>query len=154
VARALTYLNLVLHSAEFHPSSVIGPGFVLLHPQGCGTSAGVRIGARCRMLKGVALGAGGYDDPGRDGVPVVGDDVLLCDGASVWGPVTIGDRSVVGAGVRLFKSVPADSKVLYAQRQMVVSRLDVSGDPPVAEVGKQRASADPGTAGDGARRGA
>jgi serine O-acetyltransferase len=126
VSRALTYLNLVLHSFEMHPKVIAGPGLVVLHPQGSGCAAGVRIGRRCRMTKGVTLGAGGFDDPSVDGFPVVGDDVVFGEGSSAWGPVSIGDRALIGAGVRLFRSVPSDSKVVLAQRQMV---LDRQADP-------------------------
>jgi len=127
IARILTYLNLSLHGCEFHPRAVIGPGLVVLHPQGCGFGPGVRVGRNCKLVKTVVLGTGGFDDPSRDGFPQVGDNVVFCDGSSAWGPVTIGDNSVLGAGVRLFRSVPPASKVVLNQRQMVLSALDGLG---------------------------
>lgn len=124
VSRVLTYLNLTLHSTDMSPRAVVGPGLLMLHPLSSGWGPGVRIGRNVRILHGVVLGAGGFlDDPSRDGFPVIGDDVILCDGVTIFGPVTIGARSIVGAGVRLTRSVPEDSQVVFGQRVMVTSRV-------------------------------
>ena len=108
------YINEVVFFVEFSPKAIIGPGLVLVHA-GSGCSAGTRIGRNCIILMFVQLGVAGYADPSRDGPPIVGDDVVLSGGCSIYGPVTIGSRSVIGAGVRLFESVPEDSRVTARQ---------------------------------------
>jgi serine O-acetyltransferase len=112
VARLLMVLNLVLFSCEISPRATIGPGFLMPHPQGVTIGAGMRIGARVRALRGVALGTAGYADKRRDGWPIIGDDCVLYDMSKVFGPVEIGDRSTVGNNVVLFSSVPPDSVVV------------------------------------------
>jgi serine O-acetyltransferase len=114
IARVLMYINEVVFFVEFSPKAIIGPGLLLVHA-GSGCSAGTRIGRNCIILMFVQLGVAGYADPSRDGPPVVGDDVVLSGGCSIYGPVTIGSRSVIGAGVRLFESVPEDSRVTARQ---------------------------------------
>jgi len=135
VARILMYVNEVLFLTELSPQAIIGPGLFIPHP-GCGCSAGTRIGKNCAMVGMVHLGIGGYTDKTKDGSPTVGDDVNLLAHASVWGPVTIGSRSVIGIGVRLLKSVPEDSAVFAPQRLMITKRPgagDTASDEATAE---------------------
>jgi len=125
IARILLYLNEVVFLVELSPQAIIGPGLVLVHP-GCGCAAGTRIGRNCKMAGMVHLGVGAYTDGRLDGPPVVGDDVSLAAHSSVWGPVTVGSRSVIGLGVRLMKSLPEDSAVIAPQRQFVTTRPGAS----------------------------
>ncbi|MCZ7527876.1 MAG: hypothetical protein M5U14_16755 [Acidimicrobiia bacterium] len=114
IARILMYVNEVVFFVEFSPKAVVGPGLVVLHP-GCGCAAGTRIGRNCTFVMFVQMGVAGRGDPRRDGPPTIGDDVVLSANSSVWGPVTVGSRSVIGAGVRLHQSVPEDSVVMAEQ---------------------------------------
>jgi serine acetyltransferase len=77
--------------------------------------AGVVLGSRVKLLRAVGMGTAGYRDKERDGWPVIGDDCVVCDGAKVFGPVRVGDRSTIGTSVVLFESVPADSVVALRQ---------------------------------------
>ena len=43
------------------------------------------------------------------GNPVIGKNVILADGAKVFGPITIGKNSVVGAGAIITKNIPENS---------------------------------------------
>lgn len=131
LARVLVYANEVLFLTEFSPQAIVGPGLVVIHP-GCGCAAGTRIGRNCKMVGMVHLGVGGYSDSSRDGAPVIGDDVNLLVYSSVWGPVTVGSRSVIGLGVRLLKSVPEDSAVFAPQRQILTKRPG-AGEPATDE---------------------
>lgn len=115
LARLLMLANLVLFGTEVSPRCRAGRRLVLAHPQGVAIGAGVQLGHGVRILRGVAVGTAGYKDPARDGFPVVGDGVLLCDSASVFGPLTIGDGAVIGTGVTLFESVPAGAVVVAKQ---------------------------------------
>ena len=115
LARLLMLANFVLFGTEVSPRCRAGRRLVLAHPQGVAIGAGVQLGHGVRILRGVAVGTAGYKDAGRDGFPVVGDGVLLCDSASVFGPLTIGAGAVIGAGVTLFDSVPAGAVVVARQ---------------------------------------
>jgi len=59
-----------------------------------------RIGRNCRVYQQVTIGYG------KDGVPVIGDDVTVYAGAIIVGGITIGDGAVIGAGAVVNKDVP------------------------------------------------
>jgi len=51
---------------------------------------------------------------GRSGhvkVPVIGRDVYISTGAKVLGPITIGDRAIIGANAVVISDVPSDCVV-------------------------------------------
>ena len=66
------------------------------------------MGYGCYMLHGVTLGATGKRDKttGRRH-PAVGDQVTLGSGASVLGPIKVGDGATVGATAVVTKDVAA-----------------------------------------------
>jgi serine O-acetyltransferase len=121
IARLLQYLNEVVWFLEFSAKAVVGPGLIVLHP-GCGCAAGTRIGKNCTMLLFVQMGVAGRRDATKDGVPVVGDDVVFAANSSVWGPVTIGSRTTIGTGVRVMQDIPEDSWVVAEQPLRIVTR--------------------------------
>lgn len=105
--------NMVLFSAELQPGAVVGPGVVMPHPPGVGIASGVVMGERCRIMGLVRIGGSGRSE--GDGMPALGDGVWLLDGAGAFGPITIGERSVVGARVTVGRDVPAHTLVLPAK---------------------------------------
>ena len=70
-----------------HPRAVIGPG--------CHIGHGVTIGGR----KGIET------------VPVLGKDVVVGCGATILGPITVGDGAIIGAGAVVIHDVPAGATV-------------------------------------------
>jgi len=88
----------------------------------------VRIGQRARLMGGVRLGGGGYDDLSRDGLPTIGDDCYIFDGAKVFGRVTIGDRVVVGTNSVVSRDIASDM-IVVGNPARVVKRRDTTGDP-------------------------
>lgn len=110
----LTYvLNMVLFSADLPAGAVVGPGLVMPHPVGVAMASDVVIGSRCRIMRGVGIGGSGKAD--EVGHPVIGDDVWLLDRASVFGPVTIGDRSVLGTSVIVNQDIAPGMLVLLSK---------------------------------------
>jgi len=125
LSRFLFFLNTVLFGVELHPGAIVQPGLVIPHPVGMGFASGCRIGRRCLMLRGTAMGGAG--NPKRPGQPTLGDDVTLLDSAKVLGPVHIGDRSMIGTNAVVVDDVPPDTFV-YGVRKSEVMR-------PLAEMG-------------------
>jgi serine O-acetyltransferase len=115
VARLVQLLNVVLFSCEISPRASIAPGFVLVHPDGVAIGAGVVIGPGVTVYKGVSVGTAGYRDKRRDGFPHIGAGCRLFDGAKVFGPVEVGEGSIIGTTVTLFESVPPGSVVTTRQ---------------------------------------
>lgn len=106
LSRLAYFANVVLFGCELHPGAIVGPGLVVPHPVGMGFAAGCRIGRRARLLRHTAMGGAG--NPKRPGQPTLGDDVTLLDSAKVLGPVTIGDRSIIGANATVVDDIPPD----------------------------------------------
>ncbi len=101
-SRLLYILNLVLFGCELMPSAKVGPRFVMPHPVGVGISAGARLGKDVHCLGLTRIGG----TWGTHGQPVIGDGCWLLDGAKVFGPVTVGEGSVVAADSMLLESIP------------------------------------------------
>ena len=95
---------------------------MLPHPQGTTIGAGVVLGRNVRLLKNVSLGIAGRREASRDGYPVINDDCILYDSASVFGPVEVGAASTLGVGVHLFESVPPNSVVAWRQELEIRTR--------------------------------
>lgn len=117
LAAAVKYLNNVITGADIALGASIGPGLRLFHPVGVVIGPDCVIGARCTIMQGTTLGAGG------GGSPSLGDDVFVGAGAKVFGRLTIGDRSVIGANAVVIDSIAPDSFAAGAPAR-VLHRLD------------------------------
>lgn len=67
---------------------------------------GVIIGQNCRILHGVTMGGNG-----GDGIPKVGDNVIIGACSILIGGITIGNDAIVGAGSVVTKDVPEKAVV-------------------------------------------
>jgi serine O-acetyltransferase len=151
VSRFLFFMNTVLFGVELHPGAIVQPGLVIPHPVGMGFASGCRIGKRCLMLRGTAMGGAG--NPKRPGQPRLGDDVTLLDSAKVLGPVYIGDRSMIGTNAVVVDDVPPDTFVYGVRKSDTMRPLAEMGLGEQAEAeigygaaGRRAATADPPTA--------
>ncbi len=106
ISRICYFMNIVLFGSELHNAAVVQPGLVLPHPNGVAFGGQLRIGVRCKLLR--HSGMGGAGNPKKPGMPIVGDDVWFLDSAKALGPVTIGDRAMIGANALVADDVPAD----------------------------------------------
>jgi serine O-acetyltransferase len=132
LSRLFFFLNSVMFGAELHAGAIVQPGFVVPHPVGMGVASGCRLGARVRMLRNSAMGGAG--NPKRPGQPTIGDDVWIMDSAKVLGPVTIGDRSIIGTNAVVVDDVPADMFVYGARKSDEMRSLAAMGLGRQAEV--------------------
>ena len=103
---------------DIHPGASIGNSFFIDHGTGIVIGETATLGDRVRIFQGVTLGgeprpAGGAHAPDAypRRHPAVGDDVVIFAGAVLLGPITIGDRSRIGANVWLSRDIPPDSAV-------------------------------------------
>lgn len=98
------------HSIDIQPNIEIGPGLVLPHPVGIILGWGLRIGRNVTLLQDVSLGLAIPSPPGDTKLsPTLEDDVIVFGGAWIFGPVTVGRGSVVGAGGFVEEDVAPDS---------------------------------------------
>jgi serine O-acetyltransferase len=85
------------------------------------------VGYNCSILHHVTLGGSGKKGLVRH--PQVGNGVLLGAGATVLGPVTIGEGSQVGAGTLVISDLAAHCVAVGVPARIIGSFVDVTQQP-------------------------
>lgn len=127
LSRLLYIWNVVFFSCDIAPGATIGPGFVMPHPIAVGIGKDCTLGRRVRVMGLVRMGGAGNEDPALEGSPTIGDECWLLDGCKVFGPVTVGDRVIIGAGSIVLDSIPASSVAAGVPARVVRRRGDAEG---------------------------
>jgi serine O-acetyltransferase len=125
-ARALNYLARVLTGADIHPGAKIGKRFFIDHATGVVIGETSEIGDDVSIYQGVTLGGVSAEKKKRH--PTIGNNVVIGAGATILGPVEIGDHVRVGAGSVVVKSVPPNSTVVGVPAKIVKRRGTTSID--------------------------
>ena len=117
-------LNVYVTGADIPPTTQIGPGCYLGHAVGCAING--KIGRNALIFGGAVVGGGrGRGDVGGgDGMPVIGDGVVMGHGAHILGPITIGDNVTVGAMSLVLEDVPSGSVVVGVPARVVKTRAE------------------------------
>ncbi|HEY5656710.1 MAG TPA: serine O-acetyltransferase EpsC [Myxococcota bacterium] len=104
--RMLSAFGRFLTGVEIHPGATIGRRFFIDHGTGVVIGETSVIGDDCVLFHNVTLGGTGKHGGKRH--PTVGSNVLIGTGATLLGPITVGDGAKIGAGsfVRM-RDVPA-----------------------------------------------
>ena len=113
---------------DIHPGAAIGDHFFIDHGTGVVVGETCTIGNHVKLYHGVTLGArsfvkdeAGHVVKGGKRHPEVEDNVTIYPNATILGGETvIGANSTIGANVFLTHSVPANSLVVYEEKQLVV----------------------------------
>jgi serine O-acetyltransferase len=126
VARLFWHLNLLLTGADIAPSSLIGPGVVILQPSS--TQLFGVTGADCVFwgYGGIGGGRSSADIGGGPGLPIIGDRVSFGARAMVLGPVRVGNDCVLGPGVIVVSDVSANSLIEVPDRLQRTARIEVN----------------------------
>ncbi|MCE5344609.1 MAG: serine O-acetyltransferase [Eubacteriales bacterium] len=95
---------------EIHPGATLGRRVFIDHGDGVVIGETAIVGDDVTIYQGVTLGGTGKHVGKRH--PTIGNGVTIGAGAKVLGPISIGDRSKVGAGAIVLKDVPADCTVV------------------------------------------
>lgn len=115
-ARLLWHLNLVLTGADISEPADLGPGLVVMHPPGTAIMGTAGRNLTVMACAGIGGELGRREDVGAGpGLAVLGDDVVLEPHSGVLGPVRIGHRVRVGAGIAIARDVPDDTCVEWPQ---------------------------------------
>ena len=115
-------LNEEIHSktgVDINPGATIGDHFFIDHGTGVVIGETTVIGSYVKIYQGVTLGALSFPKDAcgmllRDikRQPTIGDHVTIYANASVLGPITVGDHSVVGSNAWVKEDIPPYSRVL------------------------------------------
>jgi serine O-acetyltransferase len=121
-ARRVPALPLVLTRLAQHRYGVdidlrakLAPGVTIVHGYGLVIGANSVVGHGCTLFHGVTLGnrlSKAVGSMRTDGCPTLEADVVVCAGAKILGPVTVGAGSVIVANAVVTEDVPARSVVV------------------------------------------
>ncbi|MGW5258468.1 serine O-acetyltransferase EpsC [Streptomyces sp. NPDC004012] len=119
-ARALMLCARALTGTEIHPGATLGRRVLIDHGAAVVIGETAVVGDDVTIYHQVTLGAVGWwrDNrrlPGERRHPAIGSGSVLGAGATVLGPVDIGDRAVIGAQALVLTDVPADTHVVTAK---------------------------------------
>ncbi len=110
IPRLMSQLSRFFTGIEIHPGARIGPGFFIDHGHGVVIGETAEIGKNVIIFHQVTLGGKGFDSGKRH--PTVGDNVVIGAGATLLGPIVIGNNSTIGAGTVVLTDVPEESVVV------------------------------------------
>jgi serine O-acetyltransferase len=104
----LWLFNQYLTGVEITPSTEIGESCYIGHP--AGTVISGKLGKNVTMFGAPGIGGGmGRGDVGAgEGLPVIGDNVVIGARAMILGPIRIGNNVTIGAGALVIEDVKDD----------------------------------------------
>lgn len=93
--RLLSQMSRFFTGLEIHPGATIGKGFFVDHGAGVVIGETAIIGDNCVLFHNVTLGGTGKHQGKRH--PTLGNNVFVGTGATLLGPISVGDNTNVGA---------------------------------------------------------
>jgi serine O-acetyltransferase len=141
LARFISHISRFLTGIEIHPGAKIGGRFFIDHGMGVVIGETSEIGDDVLIYQGVVLG--GTTRERRKRHPTIGNYVVIGAGATILGPVKIGDGARIGSGSVVVKSVPTGAtvvgipaRVMERKKRLVKPLIDLEHGKlpdPVAE---------------------
>ncbi|MBQ9276581.1 MAG: serine O-acetyltransferase [Clostridia bacterium] len=113
----VSYRVKVRTGIDIHPAAEIGNRIFIDHGVGLVIGETSVVGDDCVLYQGVTLGGTGKDCGKRH--PTLEKGVMVSAGASILGPVTIGEHSKIGAGSVVLKDIPPHSTVVGVPGRVV-----------------------------------
>ncbi len=107
---------------EIHPGAKIGRKVFIDHGAGVVIGETAEVGDECLIYHGVTLGGVSRKQIKRH--PTVGRAVVLGAGATILGPVNIGDGARIAAGAVIIENIPEGHTVPLSNTKTDVSRLE------------------------------
>lgn len=119
IPKLIYYLQYILFNSSVPASCKIGKGTkfgyggigVVIHSRAV-------VGNNCLIGQNTTIG-------GRSGyyeVPKIGNNVEICAGARVLGPITIGDNAIIGANAVVINDVPENAVVVGVPAKVIKFR--------------------------------
>ena len=95
IPRLLSVISRFWAGVEIHPGARIGKNFFIDHGTGVVIGETAEIGDNCVMFHNVTLGGTGKHRGKRH--PTIGNNVFIGTGATLLGPIRVGDNAKIGA---------------------------------------------------------
>ncbi len=110
LARYISQFTRWVTGIEIHPGAKIGKRFFIDHGMGVVIGETAVVGDDVLLYQGATLGGTGLEKGKRH--PTIGNNVVIGTGANVLGNITVGDNSYIGANAVVIKDVPVNSTVV------------------------------------------
>ena len=112
LSKIIWYINRLLFHVDIDYRADLAGGFYLVHGLGTVIGKSVCSTGPLKVYQGVTIGGNNnkvrVDDNGKEwGQPLFGKNVVVYTGASVFGPVVIGDNAIIKAGEIITHDVEA-----------------------------------------------
>ncbi len=107
-------------SSDIHWDAELEPGVMIVHGFGLALSYAARVRRGCILFQNVTLGLGVDPVSRESGAPLLESNVHVGIGATLYGPIVVGERTKIMAGCVLRESVPAHSVVEAPVPRVVV----------------------------------
>ncbi|MCL2777910.1 MAG: glycosyltransferase [Polyangiaceae bacterium] len=98
-------------ASDIHWDAELEPGIVIVHGFGLAISYAAKVRTGSILFQNVTLGYGLDPETKKPGAPIIEKNVHVGVGATLFGPITIGEGSKIMAGCVVNRSVPARSIV-------------------------------------------
>lgn len=99
------------------PRATIGEGLYIGHIGGVIISQHAVIGKNCDISHRVTIGVSAM---GRQGAPVIGDDVYIGTGATLIGKIKVGDGAKIAANTLVIDDVPEGATVIGVPGRIIM----------------------------------
>lgn len=117
-ARLVSQIGRFITNIEIHPGAKIGKGFFIDHGSAIVIGETAEIGENCVIFHNVTIGGTGKHTAKRH--PTIGNNVLIGTGATLLGPIIVGDNVKVGAeSVIIMHNIPSNCTVVGAPGRIV-----------------------------------
>ena len=118
LARLVSQISRFFTGIEIHPGAKIGKGLFIDHGMGIVIGETAHIGNNCIIFHGVTLGGTGKHKGKRH--PTIGNNVLIGAGATILGPIKVGNNVKIGAETFIImKDVPDNCTVTGVPARIV-----------------------------------
>ena len=134
LARIISQFSRFLTGIEIHPAAKIGKNLFIDHGMGTVIGETSKIGDNVTLYHGVTLGGispaeNSNDQRDTKRHPTVEDNVIIGCGASILGPITIGNCARVGANTVVLKDVPEHATMVGNPAKNISTNTDTSFKP-------------------------
>jgi serine O-acetyltransferase len=119
------------------PQASIGPGFYIGHIGGVHINPGAVLGSNCDLAHRVTIGTSAM---GRQGAPVLGNNVYIGTGATLVGKIKVGDGAKIAANSLVITNVPAGATVMGVPGRVISRPRNAVEAKPLVPVGGGDAS--------------
>jgi len=109
------------------PHASIGPGLYIGHIGGVHINPEAVLGSNCDLAHRVTIGTSAM---GRQGAPVLGDDVYIGTGATLVGKIKVGNGAKIAANTLVISNIPDGATVMGVPGRIIM-RPPKAVEPPV-----------------------